>query len=101
MALVTFNKSTFGDTVVEFRFNDANLKMTNCVVTPGQSGQVKIFVSDDTNPDVETSTGFSLAPYGDVREITDELGTTFDFPVGMFIRVEYQSKAQGQQVKVK
>ena len=101
MAIVTFNKSTFGDTTVEFQFNDANMHMTSCAVTPGQAGQVKIYISDGVNPDVETSTGFSLAPYGDVREITDELGTTYDFPVGMFVRVEYQSKLQGQQVKVK
>lgn len=95
MAIITFNRSTFGNVSVAFQFNDANMHLTSCDITGASAGQVKVFISDGVNPDIETSTGVSIAQYGDVREITDELGTTYDFPVGMFVRVEYQAVGQG------
>lgn len=90
MALVTFNQSTFGSVTVEFQYNDANMHMTTCAISGATPGNLKVFITDGVNSDVETSTGVAIAQFGDVREITDELGTTYDFPVGMFVRVEYQ-----------
>jgi len=101
MAIIPFNQSKFGPVTVAFQFNDANLHMTSVDITGASAGQVKVFIRDGVNPDIETSTGVSIAQFGNVQVITDELGTVYDFPVGMFVRVEYQSSPSAQQVNNK